>query len=85
MACMSTSSSLSVVAKYAKSDTPLIFRFKIDSPMELGVDIKWLSMYPDESEFLYPPLTFIKPLYKQEIKNTGKLGYVVTVTPSFPT
>ena len=43
-------------------------------------------MFPTEAEFLYPPLTCIKPMYEpQEIKDTGKLGFVVTVSPSFPT
>jgi hypothetical protein len=35
-ACMSTSSDLSVVASYARSSVPLLFRLRIDSPMEMG-------------------------------------------------
>jgi len=82
LACVSTSKDMRVVAKYAKSNEPLIFRLKIDSPMDLAPPIKWLSMFPHEEEYLYPPLTYLRFLYKQEIKHTG--GYVATVSPSFP-
>mmetsp|Transcript_21074 Transcript_21074/g.37711 ORF Transcript_21074/g.37711 Transcript_21074/m.37711 type:complete len:1057 (-) Transcript_21074:472-3642(-) len=84
LACMSTTRTVAVAASYAKSDFPLLFRIKVDSPMELGADIRWLSMYPNEAEVLYPPLTFIKPLFQQPIKDC-KGGVVVTVKPSFPT
>ena len=91
MGCMSTSSSLDVISAYARSTTPLIFRFKIDSPMEMGADISWISMFPSENETCYPPLTFIKPMFKQKIKDDNKSaghervdGIVVTLKPSFP-
>ena len=51
--------------------------------MELGADISWVSMFPGEAEVLYPPLTYLKPMFKQEIRNLG--GTVITVKPSFPT
>ena len=44
-----------IVAKYAKSNEPLIFRFKIDSPMDLAPPIRWLSMFPKEEEYLCVP------------------------------
>ena len=40
LGCMSTTSSLSVVAGYAASSSPLLLRIKVDSPMELGADIR---------------------------------------------
>eukprot|EP00668_Euglena_longa_P006643 GGOE01007946.1.p1 GENE.GGOE01007946.1~~GGOE01007946.1.p1 ORF type:complete len:885 (+),score=274.05 GGOE01007946.1:228-2657(+) len=83
LACMSTSSDLSVVASYARSKLPLLFRLKVDSPMELGADLRWLSVFPDEAEVLYPPLTFAKALFKQTIKGLQG-GVVVTIKPSFP-
>eukprot|EP00667_Euglena_gracilis_P002377 EG_transcript_2377 len=83
LACMSTSSDLSVVASYARSKMPLLFRLKVDSPMELGADLRWLSAFPDEAEVLYPPLTFAKALFKQTIKGLQG-GVVVTIKPSFP-
>ena len=50
VACMSTSSNLKVIANYAKSRSPLLFRIKVTSPMDLGADIQWLSLYPGEEE-----------------------------------
>ena len=79
---MSTTSDLAVVAGYARSRAPLLMRIKVDSPMELGADIHWLSMFPGEEEVLFPPLTFLKPMFKQQIRNSA--GVVVTVRPSFP-
>ena len=29
--------------------------------MSMGADVQWLSAFPDEAEFLYPPLTYLKP------------------------
>ena len=46
MACMSTSENLSVVAKYAQSEAPLILRFKVETPMELGARVDWLVSVP---------------------------------------
>jgi len=88
LACMSTSKSLPVVAGYASSRTPLLFRIKVDSPMDLGAEIDWCSVFPGEEEVLYPPLTFLKPMFDQPIMgpdgNALKEGIVVTVKPSFP-
>ena len=78
-------SDLKVVVGYAKSGTPLLFRIKIDSPMELGADIQWLSMFPGESEVLFPPLMFLKPMFKQRVLRGGEdFGEVLTVKASFP-
>jgi len=82
-ACLSTSSDLSVVAGYAKSKNPLLFRIRVDSPMELGASIKWLSTFPHEEETLYPPLTFLKPMFEQKIRGIEG-GLIVTIKPSFP-
>ena len=68
---------------YAASSSPLLLRIKVDSPMELGADIHWLSLFPGEREVLFPPLTFLKPMFKQQIRNSSG-GVVVTVKPSFP-
>ena len=80
---MSTSQSLSVVAGYASSRCPLLFRIKVESPMDLGANISWVSVFPLEEEVLYPPLTFLKPMFEQTIMGS-KEGSVITVKPSFP-
>ena len=79
-ACMSTSEDLNVVAAYAKSSVPLLFRLKIESPMELGSDISWLSMYPEEKEVLFPPLTYLRPVGAPMLENGCT---VITVHPRF--
>lgn len=83
MACMSTSPNMRVVAGYAQSEDPLLFRILVDSPMEMGADIQWLSTFPNEEEVLYPPLTYLKVFCKQSIRGMEK-GCVITVKPSFP-
>jgi len=82
VACMSTSKSLQIVEAFANNHSPLLFRLAIESPMEYGASISWLSIVPSEDEVLYPPLTFLKPVARQKIKGSG--GYVITVKPSFP-
>mmetsp|Transcript_34047 Transcript_34047/g.79752 ORF Transcript_34047/g.79752 Transcript_34047/m.79752 type:complete len:920 (-) Transcript_34047:91-2850(-) len=81
---MSTTPDLRVVANYSKSETPLLLKIKIDSPMDHGADISWLSLFPDERECLYPPLTFLKPIRQQPIRGLLGKGEVITVKPSFP-
>ena len=61
LACMSTSTNKEVVAEYAKSDQPLIFRVVSTSFLNRGADIKWLSLYAHEDEILYPPCTYLRP------------------------
>ena len=34
--------------------------------MEQGAPIRWLSAFPGESEYLYPPLTYLKPTGVEE-------------------
>jgi hypothetical protein len=81
LGCMSTSTSMDIVAGYAKSEQPLVFRLVSDSFMTCGIDISWLSIYPNEAEVLYPPLTFLQYLGQRPIKNSR--GIVVDVKPSF--
>ena len=47
---MLTSESLDVVAGYASSRTPLLFRIKVESPMDMGASVEWCSMFPGEKE-----------------------------------
>jgi len=51
--------------------------------MEMGADIEWISMFPGEKETLFPPLTFLKPMFSQRIKGLEQ-GLVITLKPSFP-
>jgi hypothetical protein len=83
LGCMSTSTSKAIVAGYANSAQPLVFRVNSDGFMSCGADISWLSVYPNEAEVLYPPLTYLKYLKTTPIKNSS--GFVVDVEPIFST
>lgn len=47
--------------KYAASKHALVFKVHSKSFMDRGIDIAWCSAFPDEREFLYPPLTYMQP------------------------
>ena len=55
-ALMSTTSNPTVAVGYSLSTSSLIFKIRTDSFMQRGADISWLSAFPAEAEFLYPPL-----------------------------
>lgn len=68
LAPMSTTSSEDVARKYAASEVPLLLKYKV-SGLRKGVSIKFLSLYPKEEEFLYPPLTYIS--FKKKYEDDG--------------
>ena len=45
-----------VVGTHATPHTALLLRFNVDDFSKDGADIQWLSAFPHEREFLYPPL-----------------------------
>ena len=60
---MSTTTDVSVAINYAvKKETrsALLFRLVTRNNLERGADVQWLSMFPGESETLFPPLTFLQ-------------------------
>ena len=52
--------------------------------MSRGADIAWLSVFPDEAEALYPPLTYLRPVSTGTESVGGKRMRVTTVEPQFP-
>ena len=79
MAPMSTSRDKTVAFKYAASGTPLVFHYKAIA-LQQGVSIEFLSLYPKEKEYLYPPLTYLSPLDHAE-----EDGYqILIVRPQMP-
>jgi hypothetical protein len=63
MAVMSTTSDKEVALKYASSENPLVFKYTTVG-LTRGVKIQFLSLYPKEVEFVYPPLTFLSVVSK---------------------
>jgi len=62
---MSTTGDPKIAVGYAirkgQGSQSLLFRIKTDNKLQRGVSIKWLSMFPDEDETLFPPLTYMQP------------------------
>jgi hypothetical protein len=83
---MSTSKSKLQCCHYAKSFKPLILKLKVDTHRNVGADISFVSMFPAEEEYLYPPLTHLKPVGEADLidKDKNVIGRLITVVPSFP-
>ena len=74
---MSTTSDLNTALQYSLSVSSVLFRFvHVRSLMQRGADLKFLSAFPAESEYLYPPLTFLRP--------TGKHAEISIKTEDVP-
>ena len=80
--CVSTSANQSVaVLNFAAGSLPLVFRVVSKCPMDQGADISFLSVFPSEEEYVYPPLTYLRATdIKMEII-CGKKLLVATVVP----
>ena len=81
---MSTTSNLEIAMEYSASSRAVLLRLRTDNFLKRGADVSWLSAFPAESEFLYPPLTFLKPHGEPERITIGECNYwVLDVTPEF--
>ena len=84
LAPMSTTSDAAVAVAYAASARALVFKVRSTSFMDRGADISWCSAFPGEKEFLYPPLTYLKPTGRREVVKEGAAEFeVVEVAPSY--
>lgn len=87
-ACMSTSASQEVAVDFAESKAPMILKLETKDFLSRGADISFLSVYAGESETLFPPLTFLRPIAPDgvtehlKINNTDYL--LVRVEPVLP-
>lgn len=60
LAALSTTDDLGIAVRYARvthGSSALIFRIVVPNAMQLGIDLRFVSAFPHECEFLYPPLT----------------------------
>ena len=63
----------------------LLFRILIEDFMSMAPDLSFLSAFPQESEHLYPPLTYFKPLGRpRRLKWRNTEITIVDVRPTFP-
>ena len=62
----------------------LFFKFATSGFMERGAPLQFLSAFPDEVEYLYPPLTFLQPTGREDAVTVGDVEYsIVEVVPHF--
>ena len=83
IAPMSTTTDVHVAARYGLGQGSLLFKLKVANFMQYGAELQWLSAFPHEAEVLYPPLTFLQPMFEQRIKDTDT-GKVITMKAFFP-
>ena len=67
LAPMSTTSDPAVAIAYGQSSNALLFKINATSFMNRGADITFLSAFPAEREFIFPPLTFLRPTGRKEV------------------
>jgi hypothetical protein len=86
---MSTTSEAAVAVAYGASSCSLLFKVATSSFMDRGADLTWCSAFPSESEFLFPPLTYLQPTGRREVVDVRVVGAthqftVIEVAPHFP-
>lgn len=87
LAPMSTTADLQIAVRYSRGSTSgvLIFLINAETFMQVGADLTYCSAFPEEKEFLYPPLTFLSPSGNVwKIRHDGTVYTVVEVEPQFP-
>jgi hypothetical protein len=87
LAPMSTTEDLGIALKYsATGNKSVLLRIRTTNFMDRGSSLRWISAFPHEEEYLYPPITYLKPRYdKPEIFKIGDVEYqVVDVTAQMP-
>ena len=83
---MSATSSLEVALRFgASAKGAVLLRFRMDSFMQRGADLAYLSCFPQEAEILYSPLTYLKPLGKpRQVTTTEGGAFTFTVVDVQP-
>lgn len=86
IAPMSATTDLRTALRYALSPNSLLFKIVTKNFMARGVDLSYLSCFPEESEHLFPPLTYLCPTGNtQTIESGDVMITVVEVEPTFGT
>ena len=87
VAPMSSTTNLEVALRYALSAHSLLFKITTRSFLERGVDLSYLSCFPEEAEHLFAPLTYLRPTGRQQTltPTDGVEVTIVEVEPTFGT
>ena len=71
-----------VAMRYSASPQAVILRLRTEDFMTRGPDISFLSAFPGEDEYLFPPLTYLSPTGEMEKLQVDDAAYhVVDVKP----
>ena len=82
LAPMSTTSDAEVAVQYSASDAGVVIRLRTESAMERGADLSYLSAFPGEKEYLFPPLCYLQPTGRDwDIEVAGRNFSVIEVRP----
>ena len=82
LAPMSTTRSLKVAMQYGASENSVLLRVFTTNFMVRGPGISFLSAFPAEEEFLFPPLTYLSPTGEtQKLRIDDGTFLVVDVRP----
>ena len=86
LAPMSTTSDINIALKYSasRSGKGVLLRLATNSSMERGADLTFLSAFPGEKEYLYPPLTYLQLVAGRKPKQMTLGGAVYTVVEVEP-
>jgi hypothetical protein len=83
LAPMSTTMNINTAVSYGISKNALVFKIITENKLQRGADLQWISAFPTEEEFLYPPLTYLQPTGKsKEIKVDEYSFMIVEVKPT---
>jgi hypothetical protein len=82
LAPMSTTSDLRIAMEYSASPRAVLLRLHTEDFMTRGPDISFLSAFPEENEYLFPPLTYLSPTGTTETLEVDDATYhVIDVKP----
>jgi len=82
---MSTTDDLKIAVQYSSgTNQALLFKLSTSSFMQRGADLQYLSAFPKEKEFLFPPLTFMQPTGRKRKLTVGQGQVAVTVVEVEP-
>jgi len=86
LAPMSTTTDLATAMIYSASSSSVLLCLRTNHYMKRGADISFLSAFPAEKEFLFPPLTFLHPVNDApEVVTLGaRTFFVIDVEPVLP-
>ena len=84
---MSTSPDAAVAVAYSASGdshTALLLKIATNSFIDRGADLSFVSCFPQELEYCYPPLSYLQPTGRVEVVPTLACTFsVIEVRPRF--